>query len=133
MTEVPLTPTSEFLNVDLSIRSRRSLAPLLREWPDAQTPGRKAGRSPLWIHTSGMSFRRTADQVARELIAAVDALPAGARKCWVQASSRVFDVGVQAGMSPHNFEEVRLSEGVIRDMARLKITLLITVYAPRHD
>ena len=133
MTEAPLTPTSEFLNVDLSIRSRRSLAPLLEAWPDAQTPRRREGRAPLWIHTSGMSYRRSADQVAQELIASVDALPPKALRCFANASSRVFDIGVQAGLAPRNFEKVRLSEGVIRDMARLGITLLITLYAPRHE
>ena len=130
MTERQLTPTSEFLNVDLDVRSRRSLSPLLKAWPEAQTPGRAGAEAPRRIHTSGVSYKKTADKLARELIESVDQLPADARKCWKEASSRCFDIGIQAGLTPYNFEEVRLSDEVIRGMARLRIALLVTIYAP---
>ena len=132
MTQRQLTPTTEFLNVDLDVRSRRSLSPLLKAWPDAQTPGRTGTGAPRRIHTSGVSYKKAADRLARELIKSVDQLPADASQCWKEASSRCFDIGVQAGLSPYNFEEVRLSDEVIRDMARLRITLLVTIYAPNN-
>jgi hypothetical protein len=128
-----LTPTTEFLNVDLEVRSRRSLAPLLEVWPSAQTPGRTPGRAPRWVLISGVSYKSSADRLARELIALVDKLPPRARRCWSQSSSRVFDIGIQAGLAPRNFEGVRLATDVLRAMARLKIRLVITVYAPSRE
>jgi hypothetical protein len=128
-----LTPTTEFLNVDLEIRSRRSLAPLLEAWPSAQTPERRAGHAPRWLLVSGTSYKKSADRVVRELIARVDSLPPRARRCWSEASSRVFDIGIQAGLAPRNFEDVRLGEDVIRAMARLKASVVVTVYAPSRD
>jgi hypothetical protein len=132
-TESGLTPTTEFLNVDLDIRSRRSVAPLLKVWPSAQTPDRKPGHAPRWALVSGSSYKKSADRVVRDLIALVDSLPPQARRCWTAASSRVFDIGIQAGLAPRNFEDVRLSPATLRAVARVKGTVVVTVYAPYRE
>ena len=131
--ESGLTPTTEFLNVDLDIRSRRSVAPLLKVWPSAQTPDRKPGHAPRWVHISGLSYKKSADRLVRELIALVDLLPPKARRCWTAASSRVFDIGIQAGLAPRNFEDVRLSPETVRAIARVQGTVVVTVYAPYRE
>ena len=124
---------TEFVNVDLDIRSRRSLAALLDVWPSAQTPGRTPGHAPRWLHIGGRMCKNSADRVVRQLVARVDALPPRARRCWLTASSRVFDVGIQAGLAPRNFEVVRLGSDVIRAIARLKADVVVTVYAPSRE
>jgi hypothetical protein len=128
-----LNATTEFLNVDLDVRSRRSLAPLLKAWPSAQTPDLKAGRAPRWLLLAGHTSRRTADEAVGDLVRLIGALPTPARRCWREASSRVFDVGIQAGMSPSSFEEVQLRGSSLQAIARLGGRLLITIYAPTRE
>ena len=125
-----LTPTTEFRNVDLDVRSRRSLIPLLEAWPWAQTPGHKPGHAPRWLLLSARTMPKTADEAIRDLVRLIDALPSSARRCWRQASSRVFDVGIQAGLSPSSFEEVGLKESTLQAIVRHRGRVLITVYAP---
>src|SRR5215203_4872609 len=67
--------TSAYRCVDLDIRSRRSLAPLLAAWPQAQTPGRSSGRqAPRWLLLTGASnprragTRASADQGLMQLV-----------------------------------------------------------------
>jgi hypothetical protein len=124
------TANSEFLNVDLDIRSRRSLAPLVAAWPWVQTPGLDAGRVPRWVVASPRIVPKDADAAIRHLVTLVDALPKAARRSWKEASSRTFDIGIQAGLEPRSFEEVKLREGTLKDITRLSARLLVTVYAP---
>jgi hypothetical protein len=130
-----LTANAEFLNVDLDIRSRRSLAPLVDagQWPWVQTPGLDAGRVPRWVVASPRIVPRNTDTAIRHLVALVDALPKAARRCWKEASSRTFDIGIQAGLGPRSFEEVTLQERTLKDVARLSARVLVTVYAPYEE
>ncbi len=80
-----------------------------------------------------LSYKKSAARLARELVALVDSLPPTAQRSWREASSRVFDIGIQAGLEPRNFEDVRLGEDVVRALARLKASVLITVYAPSRE
>jgi hypothetical protein len=51
-----------------------------------------------------------------------------ARRCWDRASSRVFDVGIQAGPPGRSFEEVTHSPATLERIARVRATLKVTVY-----
>lgn len=128
-----LTPRAEFLNVDLDVRSRRSLAALRDAWPWAQTPGFAAGRVPRRVLVSPRGMPKSAEGAIRELIRLVEALPRGARRCWNEASSRVFDIGVQAGLQPRSFEEARVSEKTLRSLTRLKGSIQFTLYPPHEE
>jgi hypothetical protein len=119
--------------VDLDIRSRRSLAPLVEAWPWAQTPGLDDGRVPRWIVVNPRLDPRNADAAIRHLVALVDALPKAARVCWKDASSRTFDIGIQAGLEPRSFEEVKLREDTLKDVARLSARILVAIYAPYEE
>lgn len=125
-----LTPKTEFAAVDLDVRSRRSLAPLLDAWPWAQTPGRAGNAAPRWLLVTPRGSPRTADQFVKEFAQLVDTLPSAAKRCWNQASSRTFDIGIQAGLTPPRFEDVRLSRDSLRRLSRLRASILVTVYAP---
>jgi hypothetical protein len=128
-----LTRRTEFQNCDLDVRSRTSLLPLLEAWPWAQTPGRKHGSGPRWLLLSPRGSSRTAEQAVRQLVRLIDRLPPAAKRCWAQASSRVFDIGVQAGLTPTSFQGVKLSAETLRAVARVRGRVLMTVYAPTHD
>jgi hypothetical protein len=129
-----LTRSTEFAAVDLNVRSRKSLTPLLNAWsPWVQTPGSTGSAAPRWLLVTLSKHPRTADAAIRAFVRMVDALPPSARRCWSEASSRTFDIGIQAGLSPYSFEDVRLQPQTIQDVSRLEGTLLITVYAPHRE
>jgi len=120
---------TEFLNIDLDIRSRRSLGPLAAAWPRAQRPLRLDGRpNPHWLILSGPGTSNSAEAVARALLKQVEGLPRAARQSWNLASRRTFDIGVQAGMHPSAFEEV-LQPETVRRIASIGAQVQITVYA----
>src|SRR5262245_58941850 len=103
-----LTRSTEFQAVDLDVRSRKSLALLLTAWPWVQTPGRTGSAAPRWLLVTLRKPKRTADEAIRALVNMVESLPPSAKGCWRDASSRTFDIGIQAGLSPSSFEDVRL-------------------------
>jgi hypothetical protein len=69
----------------------------------------------------------------RRLLRLVDALPKAARQSWNAARSRVFDIGIQAGMTPSAFEEVALQNTTLAAITQVRGRLLVTVYAPQQD
>jgi hypothetical protein len=73
---------------------------------------------------------KTADAAIRALLRLVNKLSKTGRRTWNSATSRIFDIGIQAGIDPHSFEEVRLSRATLQEVARLDGSILVTVYAP---
>ena len=121
----------EFLNIDLDVRSRHSLAPLATAWPRAQRPLRLDGRPhPHWLILSGPGLVERAEAAARFLLKQVEDLKGAARRSWNLASSRTFDIGIQAGTHPGVFEQV-LHPKTMSRIASIGGRLKITIYAPR--
>ena len=100
-----------YLAVDLEVRSRRSLGPLLAEWPQAQTPGRSHGTCPKWLVITGIA----------------------ARRCWDEAISRTFDIGIEAPPGPTRGKGIPISQRSVEAMARVGGKLVVTVYPPTPD
>jgi hypothetical protein len=129
-----LDGNSSFLNVDLHVRSRASLEPLLNEWtrlariPDA-TPPHKA----RWVLVNLRGQPKNAEAAIRALVKLVENLSTAGRRAWRNASSRTFDIGIQAGIRPYSFEDVRLADETLQSVARVQGSILVTVYAPRDD
>jgi hypothetical protein len=99
---------AQFLNIDLDVRSRRSLALLVAAWPSAYQPLIAEGRpDPRWLILNAGSFTATAEVAARRLLHHIARLRGDARQCWRQAHRRMFDIGVRAGGPGRAFEEVR--------------------------
>jgi hypothetical protein len=129
-TNTPLEPAA-FLNIDLDIRSRLSLAPLLEVWPTADQPERPSGRrAPRWLLVRHASPEHRAENTAKRLLRDVEKMPRSARRCWDRASSRTFDVGIQAGPPGRSFEEVQFSPGTLARIAAVGGLLKVTVYPP---
>jgi hypothetical protein len=79
------------------------------------------------------SSARTADQTAMEFVEVVEKLPKSARRCWDQASKRTWDLGIQAGLAPQNFEDVTLRTETLHAIARVGGRLQITLRAPHRE
>ena len=127
---LPAPERAEFLNIDLDIRAKGSLAPLAEAWPWAQRPRKVDGRlNSRWLILTPRGNPQSAEAAARMLLKHVAALSPQARRCWNQASTRTFDVGIQAGLSPAAFEGVALSPETLRRIASIGARLQVTVYA----
>jgi hypothetical protein len=122
---------AEFLNIDLDIRSRLSLAPLLEVWPTADQPERPSeGRAPRWLLVRHARPAHRAETTAKLLLRDVEQMSKSARRCWDRATSRTFDVGIQAGPPGRSFEEVQLSPRTLARIAAVGGVLKVTVYPP---
>src|SRR5687768_13688102 len=83
----PGAPVAEFLNIDLDIRSRSSLAALREAWPWAQQPlGLNGKPNTHWLILSPRGNPRSAETAARLLLRHVESLGAEGRLSWTQAS-----------------------------------------------
>jgi hypothetical protein len=75
---------------------------------------------------------RTAEVGIRRFVEKLERLPAPAARLWRTATARVFNVGVQAGATPHA-SEFALSPGLLRRVVALGASVTFTVYAPDSD
>jgi hypothetical protein len=119
---------AEFLNIDLDVRSRRSLAPLVTAWPWAYQPTAAGRPNPRWLLLNARGVGGTAEAVAKRLLQHIGSLRGDARQCWKDAHRRVFDIGVQAGGPGRAFEEVRLTAETLRRIAAVGAQIQVTVY-----
>jgi hypothetical protein len=119
-----------FLNIDLDVRSRRSLAPLAAAWPSPLQRFVPLGRSnSRWLILNSFGRGKGAEATAKELLEHIAALRGDARRCWKDAHRRVFDIGVQAGGPDRRaFEEVRLTAKTLGRIAAAGAEVHITVY-----
>ena len=125
---------AQFLNIDLDVRSRHSLAVLAVAWPWAYQPLVAQGRSnPRWLILNASLVAKSAETVARRLLQHIAELRGDARRCWRQAHRRVFDIGVQAGGPGRPFEEVRFTADTLRRIAASGAQIQITVYPAQPE
>jgi hypothetical protein len=123
---------AHFSNIDLDVRSRRSLAPLIEalgEWARRPMPN-----DSRWIIVNTRGAAKGADGVARLLLKQIESLRGEPRRCWRDARRRVFDIGIQApGTGSRAFEEVRLTADTMRRIAAVDAEVQITVYPPEPE
>lgn len=123
-------PTS-FITVDLDVFSRarlRFLAEALGNSVIVLYEGRWGSRYSANFELAD-SWQLTADQEIRRFVRLLEALPPGARRLWDRAQSRVFNIGVQAGVTPHA-HELKIGARTVASVARLGGTIAVTTYAP---
>jgi hypothetical protein len=126
---------ARFLNVDLDVKSRRSLAPLLTVWPWASVFDKVEGRAPLWIYFSAPGRGITAENTAKELLRLIARLRGDALRCWESAHDRVFDIGIRApGPNPRrSFGDVQLSVETLKRIPAAGARIQVSVYPAEVD
>ena len=122
------------LNVDLVLESDRpfdQLSEALSASLFAMDEGSSVSPAPPYRarFETNLVHWSTVREVVDELAAAIDRLPPEALAQWERLSSRVFDVGLQAGLrcGPH---ETSIDEHSLATIVRLGGRLLVTVYSP---
>lgn len=121
--------TTHFLNVDLEVRSRASLAALV-----ARLEGRVVVLSSERLR--GVHLARfetlgartaTPDRCIAALVRLVEDLPRPERRLWDGASERVFDIGIQAGRDGQVFRP-KIAASTLARVAALGAGIRVTVY-----
>jgi len=122
----------EFINVDLQVRSYATLRPLLEAWSDRVSTLHvdKDGRKH-WVVLELTTQPSDPERGILAFCRLVRRLRGPARTAWQKASSREFDIGIQAGLEPHAAEWV-LSRKVINAVHDVGAHVRLTVYSPRH-
>jgi len=124
---------AHFINVDLDLKSTASLSPLLEAWLDRvsalYTPEKDGGKH--WLRLGLHSQPSDPERGILEFCRLVRRLRGAARAAWQKASSREFDIGVQAGMERRSAELV-LSRKVIDAIHGVGGHIRVTIYSPLH-
>ena len=122
-----------FLNVDLEIVSHRDLQPFadqVTSWAFALHVGTSRGKHrPHFAHFELTREAPNAELVIRRFVQRLERLPAPAARLWRTATRRTFNIGVQAGATPHALE-FTLSAELLRRVVALGASVTFTVYAP---
>jgi hypothetical protein len=119
-----------YINTDLEIESKEDLNPIIEAF----------GKNAFVLHSGpikGMnhaSFELTSDRyfdpdkAVDKFCELVENLPVTARKIWNNCATRIIDIGVESGSSPHNYRfEVR--QKTINRVSGIGASLIVTVYA----
>jgi len=126
---MPVEALVQFLNVDLLIGGRFDSEPLLQALggdvfllhEDAVIQGKKC--MLVELARPGLDVVRTLSR----LVAWVERLPPRARRSWERASIRRFDIGIQAGKSPHETHWV-VPQRLVAALAKIGADVALTVY-----
>ena len=120
-----------FLNIDLELRSARSLRVMIDAFGDQVLVHRNDRDGELfvvWMQLSSGPDPSDIDGVVENFRILVERLPRAIRTLWDSCADRRFNMGIQSGRSPHS-TEFRMSARAINTMANLRIGLTTTVYA----
>jgi hypothetical protein len=125
---------TEFLAVDLVIVSSRRIdlvAPAFGRHVSVMRNEKIGRKTILLLSTGDYTTHNNIDKRINKLILSqvklVQALPKEARQQWDNATTRTFDVGIQAGKSPTVYE-MRLTRQTVSAVAAVGGSIQITVY-----
>lgn len=122
-------PASSFLNVDLDLRSRADLTPLVDRLEPKTVVLRAEKYRGIYVASFELlSFRAsTPDGCIAGLAGLIEDLPPAARRLWNGASERVFDVGIQAGADRQAFKP-KIKAATLERVAALRADIVVTIY-----
>ena len=126
-----MQPATTFLNVDLEVKSRKDLRPLVEALGREVLPlqeGRLGRRYWIRLELARRAPKSPVDAI-RRFCHLVSKLPAEVRELWDGASVRELDIGIQAGEEPAAAEWV-LDPDALKEAANLGAQIRITVYSP---
>lgn len=129
---MPSEPT-HFLNVDLELTTRGEIAPLLAQWSKKIVVLRDStddGLRTIWLEV--VPEQRGVEQVLLCFLDMVAKLPDDVRDLWNACDDRCFNVGIQAGSTPHD-STYSISPETLAQIASLMARVAFTVYAPIPD
>ena len=124
---------ASYLNVDLEVRSRANLAPLVAalEGPlHSLYAGRLPGGHLATFETSG--FQDPPDRAIRRMVDAISALRGPARALWEGARDRVFDVGLERDQG-RGIVAFALKRETIELAAKVGARIAFTLYEPERQ
>lgn len=130
---MPVQPTVQFLNVDLVLVGSFDRAPLVAAagkrvfvlQEDVPFDGRRRAMV-LESSTTARSLSGTLSALLRW----VDELPPSARRSWKAASRRIFDIGVQSGLQPHETSWT-LRNRELAALERAGAEVMVTLYGAK--
>lgn len=120
---------TEFLNVDLEIKSRANLAPLVGRLERRAVAVRSERLRGVHHASFEVASARpsTPDRCIARLARLIEALPAAERRLWERASERIFDIGIQAGANGAVFKP-KIKAATLERVAALGAAIVVTVY-----
>jgi hypothetical protein len=117
---------TRFLNVDLDLRAEAGIEELLGYLePSMLVLNKTAMEATLELNQEYDSLEET----VAGFIAVVRSLPPPAISLWERCELRRMNIGVQAGMQPHQALFV-LSKDAVASLADVRAEVMFTVYAP---
>ncbi len=120
---------TKFLNVDLEIAGRTSLALLCTELSPRMFALYRGHEDKLdRAHYETRVEHDTAEACIRSMLRTIGRLGPKARACWRAASVRDFNIGIESGAKPFLFE-VPISAPTLARVAKLGARIVLTVYA----
>lgn len=124
------TPSNvRFLNVDLEVRGANDLQPLIDDLGD-DVINLYAGRvHDHYLATFEARHSGDANELIEHLCHLIENLAPDARSIWNEASSKVFDIGYEAGFGPKSYESTLRPE-TLAAVARVDGALRVTIYPP---
>ncbi len=130
MTRAKDDETTEFLNVDLEVFSRESLAGFgtsLGRSVHVLHEGRWGRRYASCMELWASGYGQSTDSIMRRMTRLLDKMSPKAKRLWSRAQVRQLNVGIQAAHKPRGFELV-VSAETLRSMAKLGAQIVVTVY-----
>ena len=119
-----------YINTDLEIESKEDLTPIIEAF----------GENAFVLHHGPIeglnhaSFELSDDdssdpnEVINRYCDLIENLPTPARKIWDNCTTRIMDIGVESGSSPHNFR-FEVQQRTISRVSGIGASLVVTIYA----
>jgi hypothetical protein len=124
-----------FLNVDLDVWAGYDLALLVEAFgsrvSDMFTGAADVGEGAYQTHLELAVGERdpwNPDSAIQTFVRLIEGLPPAAKRLWDEANLRVFDIGIQAGVTPRAFQ-FSLRPDTLAAASRLKANVALTIYA----
>lgn len=127
--EMPVEADARFLNIDLLLVGRFDREPLMAALERGvfvlhdDATFEEEDCLILEVLEPGLDLARTITR----LVNWAQGFPPAARRSWAAASRRVFDIGIQSGLKPHD-SHWAISPEHIKALAKLRSEVALTVY-----
>ena len=119
---------THFLNVDLELVTRGEVDALLAHWGTLVMlrDSEEDGKRTIWIELE--EDHRGVEPTLDAFLSLVESLPVPLQTLWDDCDDHCFNVGVQAGTSPHS-EAFVIASSTLRRIADVNAQVEFTVYA----